>query len=170
MRIIVSDSSCLIDLRKAALLAVFLRLPYEILIPDTLFEDELLSFTDVEKKTLLDSGLKVIDLPGERVSRAREVIRARPRLSIHDGFAFALAEGNTGCVLLTGDAQLRALAESSRIEAHGILWVFDEIHKNRLADGKALHAALVLLGTDPAVRLPKRELTVYMKRYEEDSQ
>jgi hypothetical protein len=36
VRIIVSDSSCLIDLRKASLLDVFLRLPYEIVIPNTL--------------------------------------------------------------------------------------------------------------------------------------
>src|ERR1700677_3171809 len=92
MRIIISDASCLIDLRKASLLAVFLLLPFEILIPNTLFEDELLSFTDDEKKTLLDGGLKVVDLPGSQVSRARDVIRAQPRLSIHDGFAFALAE------------------------------------------------------------------------------
>lgn len=39
MRIISSDSSCLIDLRKASLLGVFLRLPFEILIPNSLFED-----------------------------------------------------------------------------------------------------------------------------------
>jgi len=44
MRIVVSDSSCLIDLKKASLLGVFLSLPYEILIPNTLFEDELLKF------------------------------------------------------------------------------------------------------------------------------
>jgi hypothetical protein len=50
MRIIVSDSSCLIDLRKTSLLDVFLRLPYEILIPNTLFEDELLKFTAEQKR------------------------------------------------------------------------------------------------------------------------
>ena len=49
MRIIVSDSSCLIDLRKASLLQTFLRLPYDILIPNTLFEEELLKFTTEEK-------------------------------------------------------------------------------------------------------------------------
>lgn len=114
MRIIISDSSCLIDLRKASLLAVFLRLPFEILIPNTLFEDELLSFTDGEKKMLLRGGLKVVDLPGSQVSRAREVIRTQPRLSIHDGFAFALAEVNHGCILLTGDSLLRVLEKLAR--------------------------------------------------------
>jgi hypothetical protein len=53
MRIIISDTSCLIHLRKAALLAAFLRLPFEVLIPNTLFEDELLRFTADEKRALV---------------------------------------------------------------------------------------------------------------------
>ena len=50
MRIVVSDSSCLIDLRKVSMLESFLRLPYEFLIPNTLFEEELLKFTPTQKK------------------------------------------------------------------------------------------------------------------------
>ena len=64
MRLIVSDSSCLIDLRKAGLLDAFLRLPFEILIPNTLFEDELLKFSAAQKKALIDGGLRVVDVPG----------------------------------------------------------------------------------------------------------
>ena len=101
MRIIVSDSSCLIDLRKASLLGAFLRLPYEIVIPDTLFEEELLKFTDAEKQMLLDGGLKVLELPGVGVSRAQALASGFPSLSLHDCFAFALAESNPGCILLT---------------------------------------------------------------------
>lgn len=41
MRIVVSDSSCLIGLRKASLLDAFVRLPYELLIPNTLLDGEL---------------------------------------------------------------------------------------------------------------------------------
>ena len=91
MRIIVSDNSCLIDLRKVSLLGAFVRLPYEILIPNTLFEEELLKFT-VEERAVLMGGLKVMDVPGESVFRAQQVISDRPGLSIHDGFAFVLAE------------------------------------------------------------------------------
>lgn len=115
MRIIVSDSSCLIDLRKASLLQGFLRLPYEILIPNTLFEEELLKFT-AEEKALLSDGLKGMDLPGESVLRAQHVVSDMPHLSIHDGFAFALAEMCPGCILLSGDGELRTLAEEHDIE------------------------------------------------------
>ncbi|QNI37693.1 PIN domain-containing protein [Edaphobacter albus] len=166
MRIIISDTSCLIDLRKAALLAGFLRLPFEILIPNTLFEEELLSFTAREKKVLFEAGLKVVDLPGPQVSRARDVIRARPRLSIHDGFAFALAETHSGCILLTGDLELRSLAESSRIEVHGVLWVCDQLFEGKLSSAAQLHKALSQLAADPAVRLPKKELAGYIRRYQ----
>jgi predicted nucleic acid-binding protein len=165
MRIIVSDSSCLIDLKKASLLGVFLSLPYEILIPNTLFEDELLSFTAGEKRMLLQSGLQVVDMPGQQVLRAREVITSRPRLSVHDGFAYALAEMHTGSILLTGDGQLRALATFNKIEVHGVLWVVDEIHRGRLTTAKALHAALGLLADDPTVRLPKQELSAAIDRF-----
>jgi hypothetical protein len=44
-----------------------------------------------------------MDLSGERVLRAQQVVRAAPQLSIHDGFAFALAETHADCILLTGD-------------------------------------------------------------------
>ena len=166
MRIIISDTSCLIDLRKAALLAAFLRLPFEILIPNTLFEDELLSFTADEKRALIKDGLKIVDLPGVQVSRARDVIRARPRLSIHDGFAFALAETHSGCILLTGDSELRSLAESNRIEVHGVLWVCDQLFDGKLSTAEQLHAALSQRAEDPAVRLPKRELAGYIRRFQ----
>jgi predicted nucleic acid-binding protein len=165
MRIVVSDSSCLIDLRKVSLLDTFLRLPYEVQIPNTLFEEELLKFTPAQKKALIHSGLKVMDLPGERVLRAQEVLRGIPQLSVHDGFAFALAESHPGCVLLTGDSRLRTLATEHAMEVHGVLWVVDEIFRNRLTSAATLLAALRSFSTDPTVRLPLRELRVFIKRY-----
>lgn len=165
MRIIVSDSNCLIDLRKASLLDAFLELPYEILIPNTLFEEELLKFTEDEKTRLLE-GLTVIDLPGPSVLRAQEVIHDLPHLSIHDGFAFALAEVNPGCILLTGDGPLRELGENQGMEVHGVLWVIDQIHSNALTTVASLLEALRMFASDPTVRLPRRMLATYIRRYE----
>jgi predicted nucleic acid-binding protein len=166
MRIIVSDSSCLIDLRKASLLDAFQRLPYDILIPNTLFEDELLKFTPSQKQALIAGGLKVVDLPGARVIRARQIIQQAPRLSIHDGFAFVLAESHPGCILLTGDSHLRSLASTYGIEVHGLLWVLDEFHAHGLCAAAELVAALRTLEQDPTVRLPRRELMAFIRRFE----
>ncbi len=164
MRIIVSDSSCLIDLRKALLLDAFLGLPFEILIPNALFEDELLKFTPAQKKGLLRDGLKVIDIPGPGVLRAREIVMANRQLSIHDGLAYVLAESNKGCILLTGDGRLRTLAAANGMSVHGVLWVIDEIHKNGHGADRC-HKALIALSADPAVRLPLKELSAALKRY-----
>jgi predicted nucleic acid-binding protein len=165
MRIVVSDSSCLIDLRKASLLGAFLKLPYEILIPNTLFEDELLKFTAAEKRALLRNGLKVVDVPGAGVLRARTVIHETPRLSMHDGFAFAVAESHVGCILVTGDGLLRALATRHGIEVHGVLWIIDEIHRHAIEDPATLAAALRFFEQDPTVRLPRRDLLSSIRRY-----
>jgi predicted nucleic acid-binding protein len=165
MRIVVSDSSCLIDLRKVSLLDALLRLPFEFLIPDTLFEDELVKFTASQKKSLIRAGLKVIDLPGERVLRAQAVIRQSPRLSVHDGFAFALAENHPGCILLTGDGELRKLASQHKMEVRGVLWVIDEIHRHRIEKARTLLAALRAFSVDPTVRLPRREVVASIKRF-----
>ena len=166
MQIVVSDSSCVIDLRKVLLLDTFLKLPYEFLIPNTLFEEELLQFTPHQKQELIHNGLKVIDLPGERVLRAQAVVQKSPKLSVHDGFAFALAESRKGCILLTGDGELRRLAIEQKIEVHGVLWIIDEIHRCNLATGTALRSALQTFSTDVSVRLPKREVAAHLKRYE----
>lgn len=164
MRIIVSDTNCLVDLRKASLLDVFLKLPYELLIPNTLFESELLKFSRAEKATLR-AGMSVTNLPGESVMRAREVARELPHLSIHDGFVLALAEQHPGCILLTGDRGLREFATTLDMEVHGILWVIDKVHRHRLTSTKAVLAALHLFAADQTVRLPARVLAAYIKRY-----
>lgn len=165
IRVVISDSSCLIDLRKISLLDAFLRLPYELLIPNTLFEEELLKFTAPQKKALVHGGLKIVDLSGDSVLRARQIARDMPHLSIHDGFAFALAQNYPGCILLTGDGGLRALANEQDMEVHGVLWVIDEIHCHATCTAETLLHALQLLAHDPTVRLPQRELAAYIKRY-----
>ena len=77
-------------------------------------------------------GLKVMDLPGDEVLRAQQVMRRLPKISVHDGFAFALAESHPGSILLSGDGELRKLATEHEMEVHGVLWVIDEIHRCKL--------------------------------------
>jgi len=166
MRIVISDSSCLIDLRKVSLLDILLGLPYEFLIPNTLFEEELLKFTAAQKRALIRGGLKSIDLSAKSVLRAQQVVQTLPQLSVHDGFAYALAEEHPGCILLTGDGTLRTLAGQNAIEVHGVLWVIDEIYRCQLSDVATLRTALDRFSADITVRLPPREVTAYIKRYE----
>jgi predicted nucleic acid-binding protein len=166
MRIVVSDSSCLIDLRKASMLENLLRLPYEFLIPNTLFEDELLKFTGAQKKALIRGGLRVIDLPGEQVLRAQHIIREVPKLSVHDGFAFAMAEQHKGCILLSGDDALRKLGAKHSMEVHGVLWVLDQLHHHSLSQADEIAVVLRAFMQDASVRLPRKDVAAYIRKYE----
>jgi hypothetical protein len=99
LRIIVSDSSCLIDLRKASLLEVFLQLPYEILIPNTLFEDELVRFTSAQKQAMISRGMQVVDLPGTGLRAEARLVgnqddKPCPNCSSREGIALDEEELN----------------------------------------------------------------------------
>lgn len=56
MRIIINDSSALIDLAKTRLLECLLQLPYRFVIPDVLYADELITLRHYRREELLDMG------------------------------------------------------------------------------------------------------------------
>ena len=56
MSVIIIDTSALIDLAKAGIIEEALSLTHEFLIPDVIFEDELISLEGYGKETLLKSG------------------------------------------------------------------------------------------------------------------
>ncbi len=165
MEILISDTSCLIDLRKALLLNAFIKLPYDLVIPDVLFETELLRFTQDEKQ-LIEKNFKILSISGESVLRVRDININNPTLTLNDCFAFVLAEQTPNCILLTGDRRLRELANISKIEVHGILWIIDEIYKVNSVTVQQLYEALLLFKVDPTVRLPSQELNRWIKRYQ----
>src|SRR5437899_2390385 len=121
MRIVVNDSSALIDLKKGGLLEILLELPFEFVVSDALVEDELLSFTKSEV-ALMRRKMTVASLSGEEMIRVAEVQSSSPALSFHDCTALVIAQREAGCILLTGDRRLRDKAASANVECHGILW------------------------------------------------
>lgn len=167
MQIIISDSSCLIDLQKASLLEAFVRLPYDMCVPDVIFESELLSFSAKQKKSLQSEGLKILELPGDGILSVQNLRREKPALSVNDCFACILAQRHPGCVLLTGDGDLRMVSEERGIEVHGILWCMDEIHTAQTATVRQIHDALVSFSADATVRLPAVTLAKFIKKYGE---
>ena len=92
--IVVNDASCLIDLKKGALLHVLLRLPYRFIVPLPIREEELLDFTVQEWRMLEDGGLATYDLPGEEVARVFALKREHSRLSANDCFALVTTTCN----------------------------------------------------------------------------
>ncbi|PHS37387.1 MAG: hypothetical protein COA91_10200 [Robiginitomaculum sp.] len=167
MQIIITDSSGLIDLKKGSLFRAMLALPYEFVIPDLLFEDELLSLEARDKELLLYGGLRVESLSGEQIIRAQEYRSLHRRLSLHDNFALVLAEDTETSILLTGDSTLKTLAAERNIEVHGVLWVLDLIFEHKTAPTKVLIDAVGNYLEDPFVWLPDAQLRKRLVQYQD---
>jgi hypothetical protein len=164
MRIIVNDTSCLVDLRKAGLLHATLLLPYSFQIALPLVHNELTDFTRAEIEDLTKRGLQVIDLPAEGVARALTFRSAYPALSFNDCLSMALAESQPGSILLTGDQGLRHRASTIGIEVHGVLWVSDQLETGGHITFADLRAGLLKLDSDPLVFVPRTELANRLAR------
>jgi hypothetical protein len=111
MKILVSDTSVLVDLERGNLLDACFHLPYEFAVPDLLYNKELANFGGPE---LIARGLRIEELTGDEVAAAQHVRGIRPMLSLPDAFAYALASSR-GWRLLTRDGELRALARAERV-------------------------------------------------------
>ena len=159
--LLVSDTSVLIDLDRGGILHEIFKLPFEVGVPDLLFEGELKHW---HGPALEPMGLRVLSLDGAGVSLGQSYRARERRLSLPDAFALALAKTG-GHVLLAGDGSLRALAEAEHVECHGVLWVLDELEQHRVLAAEQLLNALVLITSHPRCRLPKAEVQVRLARY-----
>jgi len=161
MRVLVSDTSVLIDLERSGLLEAAFRLSWKFAVPDLLYKRELRDHNGPE---LLRLGLRVEALNPEAVHRALEYQRRVPALSLPDTFAITLAKVK-GRILLAGDGELRRLATAEEIDHHGVLWVFDQLLDQAQATACVLHAALTALSGHPRCRLPAREVRDRLERW-----
>ena len=161
MRVLISDTSVLIDLERGSLLDAAFRMPFEFAVPDLLYEREL---KEHGGERLCRLGLRVSELDGDGVARAFHYQRAWPALSLSDCFALALAAGN-GWILLTGDSALRKLADAEHVACHGVLWLMDEMLRTASASARELHDGLAAISAHPRCRLPKGEARARLARY-----
>lgn len=162
MQILVSDTSVLIDIQRASLMPRIFDLPYQFIVPDILYETELLDWMGPE---LVEMGLGVAELHPHETLRATLLKREQARLSIPDVFAFCLA-AERGWTLLTGDGALRKEAHRQKIPMHGVLWVFDELENHDVCTKELLCAGLETIKNHPRCRLPIKEVNIRLARYQ----
>ena len=161
MRVLVSDTSVLIDLERGMLLEAAFRLPYEFVVPDLLYKREL---RDLNGYQLQKLGLHVADLDDQGVAKALLYRTKEPALSLADAFAISLAQAH-GCVLLTSDQALRRLANEEHLSCHGVLWVFDQMHHLGIASTQALQEGLSNISAHSRCRLPALEVKEKIRIY-----
>lgn len=161
MPILVSDTSVLIDLERAALLEEMFLLPFEFAVPDLLYDRELAGELG---DRLVQLGLRIEELTPFELRRATTVNRQYSRLSVPDTFAFAIAESREWG-LLTGDGTLRELAVAEHIDMHGVLWLFDQLADGHHVGFERLHSGLSNLSAHPRCRLPANEVRRRLERF-----
>ena len=154
MKVLVSDTSVLIDLDRGLLVEATFRLPYEFTVPDLLYEREL---KDHGGPDFIRLGLRVAELGGDGVALALSYLLKRRSLSLPDSFALALAKTNSW-MLLSGDRGMRELAVEEEVSCHGVLWLLDRMFEHRVVDPQDLCAGLQQIAAHPRCRLPQPEI------------
>lgn len=145
---------CLIDLHKGGLLHVLRSLPHHLVVPAPIRYGELLSFTSQEWTLLDKGGMETWDLTSDMLRNASAFHSKYGGLSPYDCACLAMAQRQPHGILLTSDKRLREAAETEKVEAHGILWVIDQLKAANACDDTLLVNALQIWQEDPTVRLP----------------
>lgn len=164
LKIVVSDSSVLMDLAKTGLIEPTLALPFDFMIPDVMLAKELLDLGRYKSSDLARLGFRIGTLDGAEVVSAMDYFRQhRAHLSLNDCFAWRLAEIHEG-ILMTGDGDLRRLAGRNGVEVHGVLWAIGLMAEHKTCPGAQLANCLDQLDADPLVRLPRAALRALKDR------
>ena len=163
MKVLVSDSSILIEFSKRELLGKMFKLEFQFAVPDLLFHEELIDLGSDSRQDLLGFGLRVESLDAEGVEMAIVYQSERPALSLVDSFALALAD-RQGWQLLTEDRTMRSVAESKGIAHLDALWVVDRMLDAGILSASQVVAVLEAMRDDPRCPVPKPDLAVRIRR------
>lgn len=158
MALIISDANILIDLECAELTPRIFRLDLEFAVPDLLYHDEL----SQHHGYLPALGLRLYEMPPELIGRAYQYRTRYPKPSIYDLFALVLALARE-CPLLTGDKDLRQLAQRKGLEVFGTLWLMEQLFDARLISIGEMEAAYDTM-LNGQRRLPFGEIQRQLRR------
>ena len=163
MKVLVSDSSILIEFSKREILDKMFQLDFQFAVPDLLFHEELIDLGAYSRQDLLRFGLKVESLDAKGVENAIAYQSERPALSLVDSFALALA-AHQEWRLLTEDKTMRSVAQSKGIAHMDALWVIDRMVDAGILSASQVIAVLQAMRGDPRCPVPKSELAVRIRR------
>ncbi len=121
--VVVNDTSILIDLIKLGLLEVFVHSKFELWIPDFV-NNEITGQKDEFEKHI--KYFHIYEFTSEEVFELYVKHANNPELSLVDISVLHVAE-KKGVVLCTSDNALRKKAQNFGVDAHGLLWILEEM-------------------------------------------
>ena len=161
--VIINDTNIWIDLKLTNIIEKVFLLPYELAVPDILYNDEL---KDMDGELLEANGIKIIEMTNDEVVETAERSGMTNRVSFNDLTTLVVAKSR-GYILVTGDGNLRKIAKSENVELRGTICLIDEMVSNNILDiGEAALICKKLLQLKR--RLPKEELQLRIKRWTEE--
>lgn len=140
MIILISDANIIIDMEEGGLLEQLFQLPYQFVVPDLLYFDEL----EMHHSNLLDKGLVLRELTSTSMLYAMNLIKRVRGPSRNDCFALALAKQEL-CPLLTGDRALSKVARTEDVEVRGTLWAVEEMIIHQIITVEIARSAYLLM-------------------------
>ena len=157
MKVLVSDSSVLIEFAKRDILDRMFELDFQFAVPDILFHEELIDLGRYSRQDILDFGLQVEALEPEGLVLAVSYQQRRTALSLVDSFALALAYRQEWD-LLTEDRLMRDVASSGGITHHGALWIVDNMMDAGILSDAEMIAVLEAMRDDPRCPVLRHDL------------
>ena len=163
MKVLVSDSSILIEFSKRELLDKMFQLEVQFAVPDLLFHEELIDLGTYSRRDLVGLGLRVEALDAVGVETAIAYQSERPALSLVDSFALALADRHAWH-LLTEDRTMRSVAQSKGIVHRDALWIIDNMLDAGILSASQVVDVLEAMRGDPRCPIPEHELSARIRR------
>ncbi|MCU7491517.1 MAG: hypothetical protein ACM3UR_11265 [Bacteroidota bacterium] len=163
MRIIVKDANIIFSLLDSELMDLCLKLDYEFWTSDFVINE--IEDTGQKRKIgkyVKDKRINIYSYNGEEVAQIFELSENRS-LSDADCSVFLLTQIKNG-ILLSSDRALRAFATRNGIEVKGMIWILDELVKNKIMDPSAAAEKLEFIAEN-SMWLPASEVESRINRW-----
>lgn len=158
MLVLISDASVLIDIEHGQLTQTMFSLPYQFVVPDILFVEEL-----AERHVhLLELGLVIRRMESELIASAYSLRQENSKTSVNDLLSLTLAK-HENCQLLTGDKALRELAEQMKVEVHGTLWLVEKMLEHEKIGSELAQMAFLRM-KEQGSRLPWEKVGEFLRK------
>ncbi len=158
-KLLISDANVIIDMEVGDLIEQMFRLPYQFVVPDVLYEEELKE----SHPNLPKLGLKRRELEAAAVEYTVVLGTKYVKPGRIDLMALALARQEQ-CPLLTGDQALRDAGAAEGIEVVGTIWLVGEMLNAKIITKKDARAAYDKM-KESRRRLPWAEVETQLKAY-----